>query len=244
VAPYEEADELTDAAGGDAERLERLVARRVTGEPLAWLTGSVIFAGHRVVVHDGVYVPRWQTESLVRRAVQLLPPDGLAADLCTGSGAVALSLGRARPGARVVATDIDPLACRCAAANGVEVYTGHLAEPLPGELRGHFDVVVAVVPYVPSEELVFLPRDVREYEPLHALDGGPHGTAVLDQAVRAAAAGLLRLGGSVLLEVGGDQDAALAGVLGESGFGPLVRHEDDEGDLRAIEARLVLTGRS
>jgi release factor glutamine methyltransferase len=242
VAPYEEADELTDAAGGDAERLERLVARRVTGEPLAWLTGSVIFAGHRVVVHDGVYVPRWQTESLVRRAVQLLPPDGLAADLCTGSGAVALSLGRARPGARVVATDIDRLACRCAAANGAEVYTGHLAEPLPGELRGHFDVVVAVVPYVPSEELVFLPRDVQEYEPLHALDGGPHGTAVLDQAVRAAA-GLLRPGGSVLLEVGGDQDRALAGVVEESGFGPLVRHEDDEGDLRAIEARLVLTRR-
>jgi release factor glutamine methyltransferase len=171
-----------------------------------------------------------------------LPPDGLAADLCTGSGAVALSLGRARPGARVVATDIDPLACRCAAANGVEVYTGHLAEPLPGELRGHFDVVVAVVPYVPSEELVFLPRDVQEYEPLHALDGGPHGTAVLDQAVRAAA-GLLRPGGSVLLEVGGDQDRALAGVVEESGFGPLVRHEDDEGDLRAIEARLVLTRR-
>jgi release factor glutamine methyltransferase len=243
VAPYEEADELMDAAGGDAELLERLVARRVTGEPLAWVIGSVIFAGHRVVVHRGVYVPRWQTEALVRRAVQLLPPDGLAADLCTGSGAIALSLGRERPGARVVATDIDPLACRCAADNGVEVYTGHLAEPLPGGLRGRVDVVVAVVPYVPSEELVFLPRDVREYEPRHALDGGLHGTTVLDLAVRAAA-GLLRPGGSVLLEVGGDQDHALAGVLEESGFGPLVRHEDDEGDLRAIEARLLLTGRS
>jgi len=58
-----------------------------------------------------------------------------------------------------------------------------------------------------------------------------------------AAAGLLRPGGSVLLEVGGDQDRALAGVVEESGFGPLVRHEDDEGDLRAIEARLVLTRR-
>jgi release factor glutamine methyltransferase len=231
------------AAGGDGELLERLVARRETGEPLAWVTGSVVFAGQRVVVQRGVYVPRWQTEAMARRAVQLLPPDGLAADLCTGTGAIALSLGRARPGARVVATDIDPLACRCAADNGVEVYTGHLAEPLPGELRGHFDVVVAVVPYVPSEELVFLPRDVREYEPVRALDGGPHGTRLLDQAVRAAA-GLLRPGGSVLLELGGDQDVALAGVLGESGFGPPVRHEDDEGDLRAIEARLVLTRRS
>ena len=78
-------------------------------------------------------------------------------------------------------------------------------------------MVIAVVPYVPSEELVFLPRDVREYEPLSALDGGPQGTRVLEQAVRAAA-GLLRPGGSLLLEVGGDQDLALAGVLEESRF--------------------------
>ncbi len=235
MAPYEEADELMAAAGGHAEVLERLVARRVMGEPLAWVTGSVTFAGQPVLVHPGVYVPRWQTEALVRRAVELLPGDGLAADLCTGSGAIAVVLGRARPGARVVATEIDPLACRCAAANGVEVYAGDLAGPLPGELRGHFDVVIAVVPYVPSEELVFLPRDVREHEPVHALDGGPYGTRVLEQAVRAGA-GLLRPGGSLLLEVGGEQDSALAGVLAECGFGPLGRHEDDDGDLRGIEA--------
>ena len=238
MAPYEEADELIEAAGGDAEVLERLVARRVTGEPLAWVTGEASFNGQRVVVHPGVYVPRGQTEPLVRRAIELLPADGLAADLCTGSGAIALALGRARPGARVVATDLDPRACRCAAANGVEVYAGHLAEALPGELGGRFDVVIAVVPYVPSEELIFLPRDVREYEPLGALDGGPQGTRVLEQAVRAAA-GLLRPGGSLLLEVGGDQDLVLAGVLQESGFGPLRRHEDDDGDLRGIEAELT-----
>ncbi len=219
MAPFEEAEELIEAAGGDQQVLERLVARRVTGEPLAWVTGRTSFHGHRVLVHAGVYVPRGQTEALVRRAIQLLPADGMAADLCTGSGAIALALGRARPGARVVATDLDQAACRCAAANGVEVYAGHLAEALPGELRGRFDVVIAVVPYVPSEEIVFLPRDVRQYEPLGALDGGPHGTRVLEQAVRAAA-GLLRPGGSLLLEVGGDQDGALAGVLQESGFGP------------------------
>ncbi|MGA3220223.1 MAG: HemK/PrmC family methyltransferase, partial [Acidimicrobiales bacterium] len=213
-------------------------ARRVAGEPLAWVTGSVTFAGQHVLVHAGVYVPRGQTEPLVCRALGLLPVDGLAADLCTGSGAIAVVLGRARPGARVVATDIDPLACRCAAANGVEVYAGHLAEPLPTELRGHFDVVTAVVPYVPSEELVFLPRDVREHEPLHALDGGPYGTCVLEQAVRAGA-GLLRPGGSLLLEVGGEQDSALAAVLEGCGFGPPRRHEDEEGDLRGIEAELA-----
>lgn len=111
VAAWEEAGELMDAAAGDPVLLEALASRRLAGEPLAWVTGWVAFAGHRVGVHPGVYVPRAQTEALVARAVELLPDGGLAADLCTGSGAVALALRRARPRARVVATDVDPAAC-------------------------------------------------------------------------------------------------------------------------------------
>lgn len=236
VAPFEEADELAAAAGGDDGALERLVARRVNGEPLAWVTGSVSFAGHHVLVHPGVYVPRPQSEGLVRRAVQVLPPTGLAADLCTGSGAIALALGRARPQARVVATEIDPVACACARANGVEVFGGHLADPLPADLRGRFDVVIAVVPYVPSAEIVFLPRDVREHEPLMALDGGPLGTGLLEEAVWAAA-GLLRAGGTLLLELGGDQHDALQDVLAAAGFSSPRAHRDAEGDPRGIEAQ-------
>jgi release factor glutamine methyltransferase len=238
VAPEEEAEELLEAAGAIADdlALERLVSRRVRGEPLAWVTGYATFVGHRVLVHPGVYVPRWQTEALARRAIELLPDRGLAADLCTGSGAVAVALSRARPGARVVATDIDPVACRCAAENGIEVFRGHLAEPLPEELRGHFDVVIAVVPYVPTDELIYLPRDVREHEPLLALDGGPGGTRVLEQAVRAGAE-LLHTGGALLLEVGGDQADALAGLLSAAGFGALRMYQDEDGDLRGLEAR-------
>jgi release factor glutamine methyltransferase len=136
VAPLEEADELIEAAGDDQGLLERLVARRVTGEPLAWVTGSVCFAGYRVLVRPGVYVPRWQSEPLAGRAVDLLPDGGLAADLCTGSGAIAVVLRRARSTARVLATDIDPDACACARDNGVEVFAGHLASPLPAGDRG------------------------------------------------------------------------------------------------------------
>jgi release factor glutamine methyltransferase len=242
VAPFEEADELIEAAGGDAATLQHLLGRRVTGEPLAWVTGSLMFAGRRVRVDHGVYVPRQQSELLVRRAVELLPPKGLAADLCTGSGAVAAALGDARPGARVVATDIDPVACRCAATNGVEVFQGDLAEPLPEELRGQFDVVIAIVPYVPSDELIFLPRDVREYEPLGALDGGPNGTQILTQAIRAAST-LLRPGGTLLLELGGDQDEMLDPVLKAAGYGDGQRHVDADGDLRAIEATRWVTHR-
>ncbi len=236
MAPEDEADELLAASLGDEALLESLVLRRVAGEPLAWVTGSVGFLGCRVRVTPGVYVPRWQTEALVRRAIELLPEDGLAADLCTGSGAVAMALARARPKARVVATELDPVACRCAAGNGVEVFAGHLADPLPVELRGHFDVVIGVVPYVPTEAFAYLPRDVREFEPLLALDGGLGGTRLLEQAVWASTT-LLHLDGVLLLEVGGEQDEALREVLEGAGYGVLRRHQDDEGDLRGIEAK-------
>jgi release factor glutamine methyltransferase len=236
VAPSEEADELIEAAASDVGLLDRLVARRVTGEPLAWVTGSHRFAGHRILVHPGVYVPRWQSEPLARRAAELLPDDGLAVDLCTGSGAIAVALARARPKARVLATEVDPDACACASDNGVEVFAGHLASPLPEGDRGHFDVVIAVVPYVPTDQLEYLPRDVREHEPLLALDGGPGGTRLLEQAVWAGAE-LLRRGGSLLLELGGDQAEELAGVLAAAGFAPARLFEDEDGDVRGIEAK-------
>jgi release factor glutamine methyltransferase len=238
IAADEEARELLDAAEGDAARLGLLVERRVRGEPLAWITGSVQFCGIPVRVHPGVYVPRWQSEPLTQRAVELLPADGVAADLCTGSGAIAAVLGRQRPAARIVASDIDPLACRCAADNGVEVYLGDLATPLPRALWGRFDVVIAVVPYVPTERLEFLPRDVRTFEPMVALDGGPGGLRMLRETV-VAATELLSPGGSLILELGADQDDGLCGVLSQSGFDLPMRHEDEDGDLRGIEARFA-----
>jgi release factor glutamine methyltransferase len=235
VDPREEAAELIEAAAGDAERLGDWVARRLDGEPLPWLTGYTVFNGHRIGVDRGVYVPRPQTEALVQRAIARLPQDGLAADLATGCGAIAVSLKRARPQARVVATDIDKTAFGCAAKNGVEVYQGHLADPLPATLYGRIDVVAAVVPYVPTEELVFLPRDVQRHEPRLALDGGPGGTRLLEEAVEAAST-LLRPGGSLLLELGGTQDRGLTPALHAAGFRLAYRLEDEDGDLRGIEA--------
>jgi release factor glutamine methyltransferase len=237
VDAHEEAREMIEAAyGGDAV-LHCWLTRRLAGEPLAWLTGFATFAGHRVLVDRNLYVPRPQTELLARRAMELLPERGLAADLCTGTGALAVALRRAHRHARVVGTDIDPNAVGCAAKNGVEVYQGHLADPLPHALFGHVDVVVAVVPYVPTEEMIFLPRDVREYEPRRALDGGRNGMLLLEQAA-VSGAQLLHVGGSLLLELGGNQDRLLLPALDQAGFSLTARIHDDEGDLRGIEARL------
>jgi release factor glutamine methyltransferase len=145
-------------------------------------------------------------------------------------------LGSARPRATVVATDIDPVAVACARRNGVQAVMGNLDEPLSPSLRGRVDVMTAVVPYVPTEELHLLPRDVIANEPPRALDGGPGGSTVLVRAAHAAAR-LLRPGGSVLLELGGDQADELTSTLAQAGFSRIRVHRDEEGEDRAIEAR-------
>jgi release factor glutamine methyltransferase len=235
VAAEEEAAELSEAAGGDPGALQALVGRRCQGEPLAWLIGSVLFCGARVAVHDGVYVPRWQSEPMALEAVARLPAEGTAVDLCTGSGAIALVMAQQRPSARVLATEIDPVARACAESNGVEVYLGDLTAALPAD-SGEIDVVVGVLPYVPTNQMRFLPRDVREYEAPRALDGGDRGTDVLVRAITDVAS-LLRPGGSLLLEIGGEQDVHLAPVLAANGYQDLEWVFDDDDDLRAVYCR-------
>ena len=236
VAAEEEAAELLEAAAGDAARLRGLVDRRCEGVPIAWLTGWVRFCGERVVVNEGVYVPRWQTEPLALEAAARLPAHGLAVDLCTGAGAIAVVLRRRRPSARVVTTEIDPLTASCARQNGVEVFVGDMTAPLPAQLRGHVDVVTAVVPYVPTGELRLLPRDVAAHEPSRALDGGADGAELLRRAVIESAP-LLRPGGSLLLELGGDEADLLGPTLAEHGYSDVELILDDDGELRALVCR-------
>lgn len=234
VAAVEEAAEITLAAGGDPARLEALVARRAGGEPLAWVLGSAAFCGLRIKVGPGVYVPRWQSEPLARRAAALLPEGGVAVDLCTGSGAIACFLRSVSPSATVVATDVDPAAVACARDNGVDALLGHLDEPLPVGLLGAVDVVTAVTPYVPTGELRFLPRDVVAFEPQVALDGGDDGLRMVS-AVVARSTRWLRPGGWLLLELGGDQAGPVADLMSATGLGQVAVLRDDDGDDRAIE---------
>ncbi len=237
IAAEEEADELLACAAGDVELLDTLVGRRLTGEPLAWITGSVSFCGLEVRVDPGVYVPRWQSEPLARRAVERLPSNGAAVDLCTGAGAMAKTLITHRPGARVVATDVDERAVACATANGVEAYLGDLFAPLPRPLEGRVDVVVAVVPYVPTLALPRLQRDTFAFESRLSYDGGLDGTDVL-RRVLAESPRFLRRAGALLLELGGEQADALGNDLARLGYVDVSVLFDEDGDVRGIEATL------
>jgi release factor glutamine methyltransferase len=180
-------------------------------------------------------VPRFQTELLARRAAARLRAGGTAVDLCTGSGAVARVLGDAHPSARVLATDADERAVACARANGVEAFRGDLFEPLP-ELRA--DVIVGVLPYVPTPDLPLLQRDTLTFESAAAYDGGPDGLAIVRRAV-AEAPQWLCPGGVLLLELGEGQPEALAGDLASAGFAPAEVLRDEDGDVRGVEAARV-----
>lgn len=237
VAAEEEAEELLARAAGDAELLDSLVERRLTGEPLAWITGRVTFCGLEIRVDPGVYVPRRQSEPLACRAVERLPATGAAIDLCTGSGAIAKTVMAKRPAARVMASDIDERAVACAVANGVETYLGDLFAPLPSTLEGRVDVVVGVVPYVPTPALPLLPRDTFEFESSLSYDGGRDGTEILRRAVSDSLR-FLRPSGALLLELGGEQAEALADDLARLGYVDVTVLTDDDGDVRGIEATL------
>lgn len=221
------------AKAADGALLDDWVSRREQGEPLAWIVGHTTFCGRRLSVAPGVYVPRTQSENLTRRAVERLAGRAVAVDLCTGSGAVAAHLVAQVPTATVIGVDIDETAARCARSNGVDVVVADVDPPLRD---GCADVVTAVAPYVPTGAVSLLPLDVRRFEPRRALDGGSDGLDVVRRCV-AAAVRLLRPGGWLLLECGGDQDTVLMPALVAVGFERVTPWHDDEGDLRGLEAR-------
>jgi len=237
IAAKEEANQILACAAGDVELLGRLVTRRLTGEPLAWITGNVAFCGLMIRVDPGVFVPRWQSEPLARRAVERLPTNGTAIDLCTGAGAIAKTLITHRPGAHVVASDVDEHAVACATTNGVEVYCGDLFAPLPRTLEGRVDVIVGIVPYVPTPELPLLQRDTFVFESPLSYDGGSDGTEIL-RRVLTDSPRFLRRGGTLLLELGGNQADALYDNLTRLGYVDVTVLSDEEGDTRGIEAIL------
>ncbi|HSV40530.1 MAG TPA: putative protein N(5)-glutamine methyltransferase [Nocardioidaceae bacterium] len=223
VFAEDEAILLIDAAKDD---LEELVARRVAGAPLEQVVGWAQFAGLRIPVDPGVFVPRRRTELLARRAAALVPPDGVAVDLCCGSGAIAALIRAVNPSVELHAADLDEAAVRCATRNlGESVHQGDLYDALPRALRGGIDVLVANAPYVPTSEISLMPAEARDFEPRVTLDGGDDGLDVIRRVVTGATEWLSDLG-HLLFEVGRPQVAVAEGLCRDAGLIPMVVQED------------------
>jgi release factor glutamine methyltransferase len=183
----EDEAELLISAARTPEELDAMVGRRVAGLPLEQVVGWAEFCGLRIAVEPGVFVPRRRTEFLARQAAALARPGDVVVDLCCGAGAIAAAVADMVPGVQLHASDIDPVAVRCARRNVPgQVYEGDLFDPLPESLRGRVCVLTANVPYVPAGEIGLLPAEARAHEPLVALDGGPDGLDVLRRVARAA----------------------------------------------------------
>jgi release factor glutamine methyltransferase len=228
VFAEDEADLLISSAG-TRRRLASMMARRVSGLPLEHVLGWAEFCGIRVPVDPGVFVPRRRTELLVREAALAAGPGATIVDLCCGSGAVGLVLATAVEQITLYGVDLDPAAARCARRNvkavGGRVFRGDLYDPLPRTLRHRVDVIVANVPYVPSEAVALMPPEARIHEPRVALDGGPDGLAV-QRRVAAGAADWLTPGGHVLLETSAEQSDGSLDVLVRSGLTVRLARDD------------------
>ena len=227
VFAEDEARLLIAAAQTPAE-LDAMVGQRLAGLPLEQVVGWAGFCGLRITVAPGVFVPRRRTEFLVREAVALARPGAVIVDLCCGAGAIGAALAAAVDRAEVHAVDIDPAAVRCARQNlpGGHVYQGDLYAPLPVGLRGRVAILAANVPYVPSQEIGFLPPEARAHEPRAALDGGADGLDVL-RRVAAGAAGWLAPGGYLLSETSERQASSAEAVLTASGLAARVARSPD-----------------
>ena len=235
----------TPVADAERGRFRELVKRRGEGEPVAYLVGSREFFSLPFTVTKDVLIPRPETEGLVVRTIDLLK-DAAAPriiDVGTGSGAIAVTLAKQLPKARLVATDISPAALAVAKANaerhGVAdriefVECDLLADP---RTAGPWDVIVSNPPYVREDEYPALPRDVREHEPKSALVAGPTGAEIVAR-LAAEAAERLAPGGWLLVEIGPSTVAAAeAAIAAQPGLtaGPTLK--DMAGLPRIVQAR-------
>jgi release factor glutamine methyltransferase len=189
----------------DVAILDGLLSRRLSGDPLAYIVGSVVFCGLEIACGPGVLVPRPETETLVDVALELIAdvPSPVVCDVGTGTGAIAIAIAKRRPDARVWASDISRGAIRWAERNarahavGIELVCGDLLEAMPAHLRGGIDLVVSNPPYV--AEGTELPPELGA-EPYEALFAGATGDEVLERLAGEAVAWLKR-GGALAVEV-------------------------------------------
>jgi release factor glutamine methyltransferase len=206
------------------------ISRRAAGEPLQYITGEQYFMGRRFAVGPTVLIPRPETESLTEKAIQYLAgrrSANMALDLCTGSGAIAVSLALKFHSLKVTASDISKealvTASRNARAHGVapriEFVRSNLFSSIKkGGLSGKkFDLIISNPPYIRSGDIGELQREIREHEPMAALDGGEDGLDFY-RKIAAGAKAYMKKDGCLMLEIGADQGVDVRTILENAEF--------------------------
>lgn len=221
------------AAPEALERLQAVAARRLRGEPVFRIIGEKGFWGLAFTLNVATLVPRPETEMLVRRGLELLEVrrSKRILDLGTGTGCIVIALLSELPTATAVAVDLAEVAVTAARQNAerhgvgerLEVRQGSWFAPLVADER--FDLIVSNPPYIGQAELATLAPEVREHDPVLALDGGPDGLDAYRE-LSAGAPAFLKAGGSLLLEIGYQQGPAVRSLVHAAGFERVTLEKD------------------
>ncbi|MBI5848031.1 MAG: peptide chain release factor N(5)-glutamine methyltransferase [Nitrospirae bacterium] len=252
--------ENPEIAVANSAKVRRLLQRRIKGEPAQYIIGHVEFSGLTIRVGKGVLIPRPETELLVEEVIKVArsqktvsfgdPPrlevrsktvkSFSLLDICTGSGCIALSLAMKFPDAEVYGTDLSKEALiyakKNAAANNitnVRFAQGSLFAPIRGK---RFDIITANPPYIRADEIETLQREIRDWEPVAALDGGMDGMDFY-RAILASARWYLNPGGFIFLELGYDQAEGVQKIADAEGFREVSVINDYAGIGRILKAR-------
>lgn len=224
-------------------RVRDLVRRHLEGEPVAYLIGEWEFYGLPLDISRDVLIPRPDTEVLAEQAIGYIKTLGecRVLDLCAGSGCVGLAVAAHAPNCRVVLADLSEAALRICKQN---VRRNNLnarvtcvqadATQAPAASLWDFDVIACNPPYIPHKDLPDLDVSVRDYEPWGALDGGLDGLDFY-RAIAQRWGTALRLGGSLVFEVGIGQAPDVEQIMAQNGFENIVTHQDTQGIWRVVE---------
>lgn len=229
------------------EKLAELLERRLAGEPVAYLIGEWEFYGLGLDITPDVLIPRMDTEVLAERAILLARAAGEGArvlDLCAGSGCVGLAVAAHVPACRVVLGELSEGALRICKQNvrrnGLNARVTCLSvdamEP-PSSALWDFDVIVSNPPYIPTGDIPGLDPSVRDYEPLIALDGGVDGLDFY-RFIASKWKNALRLGGTLIFEVGIGQAPEVEEILAQNGFEQIQTTADTQGIWRVVEGTI------
>ena len=229
------------------KRVEALVQRRLAGEPVAYIVGEWEFYGLSLDISSDVLIPRSDTEVLAERGILKAKAAGEGCrvlDLCAGSGCVGLAVAVHAPQCRVVLGELSEGALRVCKQNvrrnnlnaRVTCMSVDAMEPPPAALWD-FDVVVCNPPYIPSGDIAGLDVSVRDYEPRMALDGGADGLDFY-RFIASKWKSAIRLGGTLLFEVGIGQAPDVEEILSQNGFEQIQTTADTQGIWRVVEGTI------
>ena len=236
-------DKYAYVSDEDCEKALAMAKRRATGEPLQYILGHWFFMGREYKVGEGVLIPRDDTEVVVGEALSLarLFPSPSIVDLCAGSGIIAITLAKELPGATIYAVEKSDQAFRYLEENialhqaDVKAICADLSDCVSDFEDGTLDMIVSNPPYIRSDEITSLQREV-QYEPRLALDGGESGCDFYEIIIRLWTK-KLKPGGCIAFEIGEGQYDDIADLLMRAGYSDIKGTPDILGTTRAVTAR-------